>query len=121
MKNFFFAFALITTNLLLAQMPTQGGGGNNSMQAPAKGIAKLSGSIVDSTSAKGVEFANIALYNKATNKLVDGTVADEKGKFSIIELPDGLYKIEISFIGFSNKTIDNIKIDNGKNRDLGQH
>jgi outer membrane receptor protein involved in Fe transport len=118
MKNFLLALALISTNLLFAQMPQQGGGGNPMMQA-AKGIAKLSGTIVDSTSAKGVEFANIALYNKAKNKLVDGTVADEKGKFSIAELADGDYKIEISFIGFGNKTIDNIKIVNGKNRDLG--
>lgn len=118
MKNFLLALALITTNLIFAQMPQQGGGGNPMMQA-AKGIAKLSGVIVDSTSAKGVEFANVALYNKATNKLVDGTVADEKGKFSIAELADGDYKIEISFIGFGNKTIDNIKIVNGKNRDLG--
>lgn len=119
MKNFLLALALITTNLLFAQMPQQGGGGNPMMQGAAKGIAKLSGVIVDSSSAKGVEFANIALYNKASNKLVDGTVADEKGKFSIAELADGNYKIEISFIGFGNKTIDNIKIEKGKNRDLG--
>jgi outer membrane receptor protein involved in Fe transport len=120
MKNVLLALALITTNLLFAQMPQQqGGGGYNPMQASTKGIAKLSGTILDSTSAKGVEFANIALFNKATNKLVDGTIADEKGKFSIIELADGDYKIEISFIGFGNKTIDNIKIVNGKNRDLG--
>ncbi len=120
MKKLFFALALITTNLLLAQMPQQQGGGNKPMPAmQQKGIAKLSGTIADSSNAKGVEFANIALYNKATNKLVDGAVADEKGKFSIIELADGNYKIEISFLGFNSKTIDNIKIVDGKNRDLG--
>ncbi len=121
MKKLFIALALLTTNLLLAQMPQQAGGNNPmpAMQQPAKGIAKLSGVILDSASAKGVEFANIALYNKATNKLVDGTVADEKGKFSLAELADGLYKIQISFIGFNDKIIDNIKIEKGKNRDLG--
>jgi ferric enterobactin receptor len=121
MKQLILAFALLTTNLLLAQMPQQGGGNKPmpSMQQTAKGIAKLSGTIADSASAKGVEFANVALYNKATNKLIDGAVADEKGKFSIIELADGDYKVDISFLGFNNKTIDNIKIIDGKNRDLG--
>ena len=81
MKKLFLALALLTTNLLMAQMPQQAGG-NNPMQQPSKGIAKLSGVVLDSASAQGVEYANIALYNKATNKLVDGTIADEKGKFS---------------------------------------
>lgn len=119
MKKLFFALALLTTNLLLAQMSQQAGGNNPMMQQTAKGIAKLSGTIVDSASAKGVEFANIALYNKANNKLIDGAVADEKGKFSIAELADGNYKIQISFLGFGDKTIDDIKIEKGKNRDLG--
>lgn len=81
MKKLFLALALLTTNLLMAQMPQQAGG-NNPMQQTAKGIAKISGVVLDSASAQGVEYANIALYNKATNKLVDGTIADEKGKFS---------------------------------------
>lgn len=42
-----------------------------------KGNAKISGYIVDSTLTKAVEFANVALYTTLTNKLVDGTVADE--------------------------------------------
>ena len=119
MKKLFIAFALFTTNLLMAQMPQQAGGNNPMMQQPAKGIAKISGAIIDSASAQGIEYANIALYNKATNKLEDGTVADEKGKFSLNELADGVYKIQISFIGFNDKTIDNIKIEKGRNRDLG--
>ena len=81
MKKLFLALALLTTNLLMAQMPQQAGG-NNPMQQTAKCIAKISGVVLDSASAQGVEYANIALYNKATNKLVDGTIADEKGKFS---------------------------------------
>ena len=56
----------------IAQFPGVGGTtqpkalpGTAGDQSP-KGNAKLSGSIVDSSSAKGIEFASIALYNKAT-------------------------------------------------------
>ncbi|MBL7816226.1 MAG: TonB-dependent receptor [Saprospiraceae bacterium] len=119
MKKLLLAFAILSTQVLLAQMPQQQPAGGPQMQQNAKGIAKLTGTIVDSSNAKGVEFANIALYNQMTNKLVDGAVADEKGKFSISELADGVYKVQISFLGFNNKTIDNLKIEKGKNKDLG--
>jgi outer membrane receptor protein involved in Fe transport len=108
-----------------AQFPAAGGTtqpkalpGTAGDQSP-KGTAKLSGSIVDSASAKGIEFASIALYNKTTGQAVDGTVADEKGKFTLTKVAAGDYKVLISFIGFVNKTIDNISITKGQELDLG--
>ncbi|MCF0041103.1 TonB-dependent receptor domain-containing protein [Dyadobacter fanqingshengii] len=109
----------------IAQFPGAGGTtqpkalpGTAGDQSP-KGTAKLSGSIVDSSSAKGIEFASIALYSKASGQAVDGTVADEKGKFTLSKLAAGDYKVLISFIGFVNKTIDNITINKGQELDLG--
>lgn len=109
----------------IAQFPGVGGTakpkalpGTAGDQSP-KGTAKLSGSIVDSSSAKGIEFASIALYSKASGQAVDGTVADEKGKFTLSKLAAGDYKVLISFIGFVNKTIDNITIGKGQELDLG--
>lgn len=109
----------------IAQFPGAGGTtqpkalpGTAGDQSP-KGNAKLSGSIVDSSSAKGIEFASIALYNKATGAAVDGTVAGEDGKFTLSKLAAGDYKVLISFIGFVNKTIDNIAITKGQEVNLG--
>lgn len=87
-------------------------------QSP-KGTSRISGSIVDSVSANAIEFVSIALYNKATGAAVDGTVADEKGKFVLNKLVAGEYKILFSFIGYSNKTLDNIKLEKGQELDLG--
>ncbi|MCE7064632.1 TonB-dependent receptor domain-containing protein [Dyadobacter sp. CY326] len=108
-----------------AQFPVGGGTtqpkalpGTAGDQSP-KGTARLSGSIVDSASAKGIEFASIALYSKTSGQAVDGTVADEKGKFTLTKLAAGEYKVLISFIGFVNKTIDNIVINKGQELDLG--
>ncbi|GAB2557362.1 outer membrane beta-barrel family protein [Spirosoma aerophilum] len=87
-------------------------------QSP-KGTARITGSIVDSTQAKAVEFASIALYNKTNDKAVDGTVADEKGKFTLSKLVAGEYRVLISFVGFRNKTIENVTLANGQSLDLG--
>lgn len=85
-----------------------------------KGNSKISGFVSDSAAAKAVEFASIALVNAADNKVIDGAVADEKGKFEITGVAPGNYKILISFIGFKDKSVNNIAIEKGKDVDLGK-
>jgi uncharacterized surface anchored protein len=132
MKKILLIVLICYTQLLMAQFPGGGPGGggsdrrsqgNNQMggmnQQQAKGIGKITGFVLDSTTNKGVEFANIALYNKASNKLIDGTVADEKGKFTLEGLVDGMYKLQITFLGYGNKVIDDIKMVREKTINLG--
>eukprot|EP01136_Pigoraptor_vietnamica_P041473 Opistho-1_new@14480 len=137
MKKLLTLFLIIFTSseIALAQFggPPNGGGGDGNgrrqtsqqQAAPSfeintpKGNSKISGFIIDSTATNAVEFANISLINKATKKPVDGTMADEKGKFSLTKVAVGDYKLTISFIGFESKTIDNIKVEKGKDIDLG--
>jgi outer membrane receptor protein involved in Fe transport len=109
-----------------AQFPLGGGAATQSKALPGtagdqspKGTARITGSVVDSTQAKAVEFASIALYNKTTEKAVDGTVADEKGKFALTKLVAGEYRVLISFVGFRNKTIETVTLTNGQSLDLG--
>jgi outer membrane receptor protein involved in Fe transport len=108
-----------------AQFPVMGGAtqpkalpGTAGDQSP-KGTARITGSIIDSTQSKAVEFASVALFNKATGKTVDGTVADDKGKFTLAKLVAGEYRMLISFVGYRNKTIDDLKVANGQSLDLG--
>ncbi|GAB3987360.1 outer membrane beta-barrel family protein [Spirosoma daeguense] len=108
-----------------AQFPGMGGApqqkalpGTAGDQSP-KGNAKIIGSVVDSTQSKAIEFASVALYNRATNKTIDGTVADEKGKFALTKLVAGNYDVLVSFVGFRNKTISNLTLTNGQTLDLG--
>ena len=85
----------------------------------SKGNAKITGYAIDSTLTKAVEFANVALYEIATGKLVDGAVADEKGKFSLNRLAPGSYRLLISFLGYTARTIDTIVLSKGQTKDLG--
>jgi len=71
---------------------------------PQKGNGKLSGTVIDASSNQPVEFATIALID-AAGKTVDGTIADAKGKFSIVKIADGSYTASISFIGYQTITL----------------
>jgi len=84
-----------------------------------KGSAKITGTVVDSTDKKPVPFASVALINQASGKTVDGAVADEKGQFSLPKLVAGQYRLLITFVGFRNKTVENLTLSDGKSLDVG--
>ncbi|GAB3525221.1 TonB-dependent receptor [Emticicia fontis] len=119
-------FASIFTSFApaMAQFPMGGGSttqkalpGTAGDQTP-KGNSKISGTIVDSTTSKTVEFASIALLDKTTSKPVDGTMADEKGKFTMSKVAAGTFKLQVTFIGYNTKTID-VTLAKGQDLDLG--
>ncbi len=60
---------------------------------------KISGIVRDST--KVIEFANVLLIDKS-NKIISGTITDEKGKF-LLESPKGEFVLSISFLGYKKK------------------
>lgn len=90
-------FFLLNAGNLIAQTT-----GTPDVPAPANPggrSARITGYVVDSTLAGAVEYANIALYNTTTGKLVDGTVADAKGRFALNRVAPGAYRLLISFLG----------------------
>lgn len=117
MKKLFIALMLINCFALL-------NANNPKLNTPSVSeqdiAAKIKGTIIDGTDNKTpVEFATVALYDKTTNKIIDGATTDAKGEFSINNVATGTYKIVVSFIGFVDKTMDNIAIDKGKDVNLG--
>lgn len=121
-KNYFhFLFITLfslTSSTVFAQFPAIG---NTSALAPQtpKGNSKISGILLDSSTLKIVEYASIALHKMPEDKLIDGAVSDEKGKFSFSKVEAGTYKLVISFIGYQNKTIDKLNLTKGQELDLG--
>jgi outer membrane receptor for ferrienterochelin and colicin len=69
------------------------------------GDGSISGIVIDSASNKPVEYATVALMEGASDKPVNGAVCDDKGKFEIKKITPGAYRVVVSFIGYSNKTI----------------
>lgn len=87
--------------------------------ATPKGNGKISGLLMDSTSNKPVEYATIALINQKTGKPIDGTTADDKGRFTISKIAPGDYSLQATFLGFKEKYVRNIKIDKGSDIQVG--
>lgn len=93
---------------LSAQRPGGGPPGGFGSQPSITG--KITGILMDSTTNKPVEFATIVLIEPKTNKQLDGTITDEKGEFKFPEVKLGTYDLQISFIGYSAKTLKTITL-----------
>ncbi len=85
-----------------------------------KGNAKVSGIVIDSTTSEPVEFAAVALFDSKTNQPLDGATTNEKGEFDLKQIPAGNYKLVISFVGYANKEIKDLKLERRSNIELGR-
>lgn len=115
MKRAILSFAcLFTLVFTYAQTPGRSPGASLRTQ----GIAKISGKILDAEGGNGVEFATISLFRGENDELVDGTITDENGTFSLSGLIDGNYKIEVAYLGFEKQILENIVVEKERNVDL---
>ncbi len=86
MKNSVIVFIIFLSNVI-----------NLSAQ---QGQATVSGIIIEKTSNKPLEFANVIIRSISDSSKFQGTVTGTKGEFSFDKLAFGDYKVIYSFIGF---------------------
>lgn len=84
-----------------------------------KGNSKITGTIADSLSAEPVSYSTVSLINRETGKVVDGTMANDKGEFTLTQVAAGEYTVLISFVGYQDKRIEDIEVQKGKTVELG--
>ena len=81
----------------------------------------VQGIILDKETNEPLEYVSVAVFAMEEKSLVTGTITKADGFFSINGLTQGLYYVEVSFIGFDKQVLKNIEIDRGKSIiDLGQ-
>src|SRR5690606_8758242 len=132
MKTVFLKFVIMLTivvsgPLVYAQFPAGGPppgglGRGEAAQAgyKANGYGKISGTVVDGETQQGVAYVTVALLDPETMKPLDGTVGNEKGEFSIKNIPAGTYTVSVSFLGYEKVEKTGVKItDKGNNVDFG--
>ncbi|MFK7953712.1 MAG: TonB-dependent receptor [Ekhidna sp.] len=103
----------------VAQRPASSYPGGAS-SAPKTGYGKLGGIVVDKED-EPVPFATIKILNASDKKLINGTIAEDDGKWVIKAVPEGEFLVSISFIGY--ETIDKgpFKVTGkGESYDLGR-
>jgi ferric enterobactin receptor len=84
-----------------------------------RGNSKISGYVIDSAATIAVEYATIAMLDNDSKKILDGTMADEKGAFDFTRVATGNYAFKITFIGYQELIVPNIKVAKGQDVDLG--
>ena len=74
----------------------------------------ITGKVIDKITGQPLEYATVAFFSKAENKIVTGGITDETGNFSI-PVPSGTYDVSIEFISFIKQTIPNQELTESKN------
>jgi len=80
----------------------------------------VSGIVEDSVTMAPIEYANIVVLSVKDTSVVTGTVTDKAGTFKIQGIPPGNYFIDVRFIGYIDKRIQqefkpgNMQIDLGE-------
>lgn len=73
----------------------------------------ITGRVVDKSSGQPVEFATILIVDAATGDGLGGTTTDQNGTFSL-RSPSTSIHLDISFIGFETRRLENIPFANGE-------
>lgn len=74
----------------------------------------ITGKVIDKTTGQPLEYATVAFFSKAENRIITGGITNEAGNFSI-PVPSGTYDISIEFISFKKQTIPDQKLSTDKN------
>jgi len=75
--------------------------------------SSISGFIIEESSGKPLEFAQVILKKAKDSIFVQGAVTDNKGKFLFEKVPAGEYRISYSFIGFENRKTEPFTLNSG--------
>ena len=65
----------------------------------------ISGKVIEKNTKEILAYTNVTLTNRENNKVIEGTVTSEKGKFNFEEIQSGKYILSISFIGYNTKEL----------------
>jgi len=72
----------------------------------------LKGTVVDFQNQSPIEYASIALINSVDNLIVAGQVSNKNGNFTLQNIKPGTYKLKIYFVGYEERLLENIKVNN---------
>jgi outer membrane receptor protein involved in Fe transport len=68
---------------------------------------KIEGIVLDTTTNQPVAFASVALRRGGTERILNGVITDEEGKFKLGDVTNGKYDLFITFLGYEGKLVTN--------------
>ena len=86
----------------------------------ANNTGLITGEVLDQSTKKPIEYANVILFSQNDSSQINGTVTNKEGRFVLNGIKPGNYYSSIQFVGFTKKIIPHISISNTKlNQDFG--
>ena len=79
----------------------------------------ISGTIKDKSTVEALSFVNVVLKKPNDSTFVAGTISNEKGFFTVVNVKPGDYLLEISFLGYDKNTSSIFVGSNSDYLDLG--
>ena len=71
------------------------------LQAASRSTTRVKGSVIDKTASTPLEFSTVSLTD-TTGKTIAVNTSDEKGSFSLADVPAGNYTLKVSFVGYTD-------------------
>lgn len=89
----------------------------NGLCVEYSGVKKgsIAGKVTERDSMAVLPYATVALYNAIDSSLVDGTITNEEGIFSIKNIPSGSYYLKAEYLGFESQIVTDIRLDDEQN------
>jgi outer membrane receptor protein involved in Fe transport len=74
-------------------------------------IMLVNGKVLESETSKVMEYCTVSIFDLETKKLVNGTITNELGVFSLTVKKPGKYFLKVSYIGFETLEINNVNVN----------
>ncbi len=113
MKQVFTIGILLLSIICTAQKPDRGPRPND--VSFAKFL--IVGQVVEASSNQSIDYATVTIFDSKTDKMISGTTTENGGVFRLESKSKDIY-VEISFIGYTTKRIDEL-IWKGNKADIG--
>ena len=75
----------------------------------------VSGLVIDSLSNEPLSFAALSFISPQDNQLITGGICNDEGRFIIEDVPVGVYKLLVEYMGYVPKIIPEVKVRPNKN------
>ena len=84
------------------------------------GMGTISGKIVDGNDNTPLEYTNVAIYRQSDSSFVQAASSSADGNFKTENIPGGIYKAKIIFVGYKTSIVDSIRVSSFKNTSVGE-
>jgi outer membrane receptor protein involved in Fe transport len=72
-------------------------------------VGKISGQVTDSITHKALDYGTISLFRAGGKSPITGVLTDDKGNFKLDNVHPGVYRLEVTFVGYPTKVIGNVE------------